>query len=263
MSTQAKKEIAEREIAASFEADPALLPHLPFLLQDLDELGWQSGNVIELLRARRLPEGAHALDLGCGKGALALKLAEEFGWHVAGVDLFAPFIEQAQREALQRGVSERCRFVEGDARQLLERSEEVDVALLVSVGPLFGTLRETVKAMRRAVRSGGILVIEEMYLKPGADGETGGYEVFEDRAALITELTAHGDRIVGALEHTSEEFASWNADTLEKIERRASELIAARKELRPLVEVYVETQRAACRALETAIVCGVWLLQRS
>ena len=63
----------DRQIAESLDATPELLPFLPELLAD-----WTSSRPEEVLRflePLELPPTTRALDLGCGKGVVALALA--------------------------------------------------------------------------------------------------------------------------------------------------------------------------------------------
>ncbi len=76
----------EREIAGSLDADPVLIPFLPELLADLDELGSSAEQVVGVLAPLALPRAARVLELGCGKGVVAVRLASEFGFSVLAVD---------------------------------------------------------------------------------------------------------------------------------------------------------------------------------
>jgi cyclopropane fatty-acyl-phospholipid synthase-like methyltransferase len=100
----------ERQIADALECTPELFPYLPELLADLEELGASRREIIELLQPLNLAAGARVLDLGCGKGAVLLALAEELGFECVGVDAFAPFIEVAQRTAQARRLTDKCTF---------------------------------------------------------------------------------------------------------------------------------------------------------
>ena len=69
-----------------------------------------------------LPESTrslHALDLGCGTGAIAVRLAR-LGFHVTLLDGSAQMLEFADRAARQGGVAEKIALKQGDASQLAE-----------------------------------------------------------------------------------------------------------------------------------------------
>jgi S-adenosylmethionine-dependent methyltransferase len=59
----------------------------------------------------------HALDLGCGTGATAVRLAR-LGLHVTLLDASVPMLDFAERAAREAGVTERIALKEGDAVQL-------------------------------------------------------------------------------------------------------------------------------------------------
>lgn len=80
-----------------------------------------------------LPQAARslrALDLGCGTGALAVRLAR-LGLHVTLLDTSVPMLDFAKRAAQQAGVTERIALKHGDAAQLpnLFPTESFDVIL--------------------------------------------------------------------------------------------------------------------------------------
>src|ERR1700723_2323216 len=102
-----------------------------------------------------------ALDLGCGTGATAIRLAR-LGIHVTAVDCSAAMLDIARRAALEGGVAEKIVVKHGEASQLASlfpaRSFDVilchnileyvddpaavlrDAALAPGAGPLVGSL---------------------------------------------------------------------------------------------------------------------------
>ena len=58
-----------------------------------------------------------ALDLGCGTGALAVRLAR-LGLHVTLLDASVPMLDFAERAAREAGVTERIALKHGDAAQV-------------------------------------------------------------------------------------------------------------------------------------------------
>ena len=59
----------------------------------------------------------HALDLGCGTGAIAVRLAR-LGLHVTLLDTALPMLDFAKRAAREAGVAQRIALKHGDATQL-------------------------------------------------------------------------------------------------------------------------------------------------
>lgn len=121
-----------RQIAESFGVDPELVSHLPELLADVQALGGWPETIVDVLRP--VAQGARVLDLGCGKGDVAIPLARELGCRVHGIDLFPPFVEEARTRAEEEGVADLCRFQVGDLRAMLEQLEGHDVAIMAAVG---------------------------------------------------------------------------------------------------------------------------------
>ena len=65
----------------------------------------------------RAPGSSHALDIGCGTGAIAVRLAR-LGFHVTLLDVSLPMLEFAERAAREAGVTGRVVLKHGDAAQL-------------------------------------------------------------------------------------------------------------------------------------------------
>jgi len=88
-----------RDVSESLDADERLLPFLPALLQDLCALGFTPEPMLRLLERCGMAKrrSVRVLDLGCGKGAALIRLAQEFGWHGEGVDLVSEFVDEARR----------------------------------------------------------------------------------------------------------------------------------------------------------------------
>jgi len=87
----------EQELAASLTAESTdLLPYLPYLLQDIYELGSSPADIEVLLRENTdFGPWFRVLDLACGKGAVSIHLAAKFGCSVKGVDFMQTFVNDA------------------------------------------------------------------------------------------------------------------------------------------------------------------------
>src|SRR5262249_25512408 len=74
-------------------------------------------NLQEFLPARPSGSSLNALDLGCGTGAAAVRLAH-LGFHVTLLDSSPAMLDVAQRAAVEAGVSDKMALKPGDAAQL-------------------------------------------------------------------------------------------------------------------------------------------------
>ncbi len=251
-------------LASCFNVSLKLLPHLDFLLQDFFALGGAPDEVVSLLRQADLPPSAQVLDLGCGKGAVSLAVARAFPDCVAGVtgfDGFAPFVAEAQRRAAVAGLDERCRFHVADLAAVTQRGGAWDIVLYVAVGEALGALDETMTALRRCVRPGGLICVDDGYALD-ATVSFHGYATLNQRSATLAKLTARGDSILAERIHPPAAQQEQNRLYTERLERRAAELAQEHPELRAELAAYIETQAEECRILESNIECAAWLLRR-
>jgi ubiquinone/menaquinone biosynthesis C-methylase UbiE len=92
---------------------------------DLGQSGWVTADELERFAEwLRLGPDSRLLDVGCGSGGPALRLAERTGASVTGIDLVEEGIATASRLAEERGLADRARFVRADAGGPLPFSDE-------------------------------------------------------------------------------------------------------------------------------------------
>ncbi|WP_051630958.1 SAM-dependent methyltransferase [Afifella pfennigii] len=251
----------EAEIAGAMEASAVLLPHLPYLLQDLPSLSGADDEVLAVLRRFNLPPGGRVLDLGCGRGDLAIRLAREFGAVVKGFDGHPGFIGEAQRAARTAGVHHACHFVAADLRSALAEGSRYDAVLLIAVGPVLGDAGETMEKLRAVTRPGGLIVIDDAYLTDGAEAPAG-YGMYRRKAEVEAALTRFGDAIL-AVHEGSDALAAFNDLALEVIPKRAGELKQSNPQLAEALDAYVAGQIEEVALLNGPIIPTLWALRRS
>lgn len=249
-------------VARVMEVDVRLLPLLPELLADLEGLESRPAEIADALEAAGAPAGASVLDLGCGKGAVAVALAERLGAHVLAIDAFPPFLEAARALASERGVEGLCTFREGDIVEVLRGQTSHDVVLLVSVGPLLGDHRLTLEALRRQVRPGGLVLIADGFLAEGVQ-TLPGYEGCASRTRTLAQLAAFGDVLVREIVTPPAETRAANDRYTALIRARAERLRRLRPDLSGLVGAYVARQEREVEQIEGSFVCATWVVRRA
>ena len=112
--------------------------------------------------ALRLESGARVLDLGSGSGEMLCTWARDYGVIGTGIDMSRLFTEQAKLRAEELGVSDRVKFVHGDAAGYVA-DEKVDVAACVGATWIGGGVAGTIELLARSLRAGGIILLGEPY----------------------------------------------------------------------------------------------------
>lgn len=246
-------------VAYALEAHPALLPYLPELLADLEELGSDARAITNVLHDLNLTQSASVIDLGCGKGAVAVEVAEDLNLKVLGVDLFEPFIRSCRELAEIRGVSEVCHFVHGDILKLIGNIDPGDVVILAALGDVLGPLDQTVAVIRQYAKPGGYIVISDGYIKDGGSSDFPGFEQYAEHDDMIARLTACGDTFVSEII----EEVDFNRGEDELIAARARALAAQRPEIAADIMDYAEAQAREYDFLDENFVSAIWVLKRS
>ena len=243
-----------KSIAESVDARPRLLRVLPELLADLRSLGSVPGTVADLLERAGCEKGWRVLDLACGKGAVAVELAERLGCRVLGVDAFSPFIESARAWAKERDVARLVRWKVEDVRKV-KPSGRHDAALMVG---LFG-FDEAAPLLRRHVREGGVYLIDDAVLAR-RDPRRKTWPTRADARALFKEL---GDELVEELVPTIAELRRVNSEIEASIMFRASVLAEQHPTLRWELQNYVQRQVESGRMLEKSLRPVLWLVRKA
>ena len=145
------------------------LDHEEIFLQ-IHEHGWEHGveqaaGLKALFDRFGVPEGSRILDVPCGIGRHATRLAK-MGYRTLGLDLSPAYVRRAQELARQEGVADRATYRVGDMRDLAasvpedERLFDVALNLWTSLG-YYGeeTDLEVLRGYRGLVRPGGLMVL--------------------------------------------------------------------------------------------------------
>ena len=252
----------KQSVADSLEAEKHILPHMPFLLQDLWALGSSVEHILEIVGSLSLPsQPVNILDLGCGKGAVLIQLASQFGFQVVGIDAMAPFLDEAVKIAATFQVSHLCQFNKNDILEYVTTEREFDLVILASLGGIFGSFKNTVRQLRTQVRSDGYMIIDDGYLREAPRLDRRGYGHYRNHEDTVKELTAYDDILLREI-NTTDLNLKINDEYFTVIEKRASELSEKHPELKDDLKAYIQLQAEECDVIENQIEGALWLLQK-
>ena len=258
-----KKE-AEEKLARSLTAETTeLIPFLPYLLQDLWELGSCSQDMIRLIK-KYIPisPGTTILDIACGKGAPAIKIAKDLSVNVYGFDLISDFIGYAGKKAKEWDVETLCHFNVADANNVVNTEKDYDCVIFGGAGDILGTPQETLNKLSGTIKQGGFILINEAYLTNDSTNGDVKYKNYDylTREQWMRLFSGSGLRLVEELQYTGEyDFDSDNR----AIAARADELITKHPEKREIFKQYVQSQLNESDDLENNVMGVTWLLQKS
>lgn len=216
-----------------------------------------------MLESLHLPlDQTRVLDLGCGKGAVTITLAQKLGVRVDGYDHYKPFLDEAIQKAKEHGVSDLCRFEFADINDIVPKARDYDVVIFAAVGPIGGNLKQCIGQLRRTIHQGGYILIDDGYAIESKQIDFQGYDYVATRAESIRQLTAHGDRLVQEVLVPKDEVIADNQRNNSAIAQRAAELTRHFPEKAQVFANFVQKEKDECEVIETSTEEAIWLLQK-
>ena len=257
----------EEKLASSLTGAKAadIIPFLPYLLQDFWELGSDPAIMAELIEKHiRLSENTRMLDLGCGKGAVSVKIARKLRVRVKGIDLMPEFIGFAAQKAKEWGVDDLCEFAVGDINEAVKTEAEYDCVIFGAVGNVLGSPIETLTKLKATIKDGGYILMDDAYLPDGSNGENIKYDYYD----YLTESQWMELFKEAGLELIESDFREGSANLssdsgMAAITARADELTTKHPDKKDMFEGFVQNQQNEYDDIENNLVCVTWVLRKS
>ncbi|MBB5938705.1 SAM-dependent methyltransferase [Streptomyces zagrosensis] len=113
---------------------------------------------------------ANLLDIGCGTGGPALRLAQRSGARVTAVTVSRSQLDQCHERARAAGLGERVTFTRGNAMDLTYADATFDAAWSIDCFAHLSDRPAGLREARRVIRPGGHLLLTEFFQRgtPGA-----------------------------------------------------------------------------------------------
>src|SRR5258708_23318434 len=115
---------------------------------------------IERIRDRLLlAADGRVLDLGCGRGELALRIIERFQCVVTAIDRSSPMLDAARERAEWCGALDRLRLVKADIAEYKAKPESFDLTVMLGGGGIAGGIEGICTTLAGWTRRGGYVPI--------------------------------------------------------------------------------------------------------
>lgn len=247
----------EENLARSLTADTTeLITYLPYLLQDIWELGSQPAIVDALLSKHiALTNKTRILDLACGKGAVSIALAKAHGCEIKGIDLMPEFIAYAIKKAKVLNIANRCEFIIEDINVSVEKQKGFDIVILGAVGDVLGDRDETFKKLKKTLCKGGFIILDEAYAKEP------NHKVYVSKSQWSQSFDLAELDVIEEISGDEMDLTIINQRNQAFIIQRTNELKALVPSKADLFEQYVQMQQAECDEMENDLNCVTWLLR--
>jgi len=165
--------------------------------------------------------GEHILDVGCGIGAPAVRIAKRHGCEVTGVNISREQVRQGRQMIDESWMSERVKIARGDARALDFPDSSFDaIVCLEAAGDICVSdpdKHRFVRELHRLLRPGGHVGFSDLALHtcpPPQDERALRAVLYHSGAELVTDWPAlfedHGFTIISQQDIIAATMPTWN-----------------------------------------------------
>jgi ubiquinone/menaquinone biosynthesis C-methylase UbiE len=165
----------------------------------------------ELLEMCQLDENSEVLDVGCGTGFTACRIATHYGSRVVGVDISEKMVTSAKKRTKKEDLKEKVEFRVVDASKLPFNDDSFDVVIMESVLNILPSdkITQVLSEVSRATRLHGRVGINEVYRDKSTPPE-----LLERINKLLKDSLGPGGNLA---RYTPEEMKKWLKDTQLKV----------------------------------------------
>jgi cyclopropane fatty-acyl-phospholipid synthase-like methyltransferase len=232
-------------------SDKELFPFIPYILQDLWEIGADTEVIIRLIKNHFTEFTClKILDLGCGKGAVSVKIAKELGCFCHGIDAIPEFIEFARQKAIEFKADKLCLFENDDIREKVNDLRDYDIVILGAIGPVFGDYFTTLTTVKKCLSKKGVVIIDDGYIEDNSDFT---HSSMLKKSVLLKQLEDAGMKIIATDILPGDSIKESDDFIFENLKRRCIELMEQFPDKRHLFIDYIRKQEIENHVLENKV----------
>jgi cyclopropane fatty-acyl-phospholipid synthase-like methyltransferase len=254
------KTIEESVVTAMDGSDKELFPYLPYILQDLWEIGADPDAIIRLV-SNHFEEYADLkiLDLGCGKGAVSVRLSQKLGCTCYGIDAIPEFVEFAQQKATELKTNHLCTFETGDIREKVKDLSGYDVVILGAIGPVFGDYFSTLSTLAKCINENGIFIIDDGYINDDSDFS---HPLMLKKFNILHQIEKAGMELVVNDIMDRDDIKDSDDYIFENLKKRCYELIEKYPDRQNLFLNYIKKQEIENDILENRVIGTTMVIKK-
>ncbi len=250
--------VIESVVTAMDGEEKEIFPFIPYLLQDLWEMGASPEAIIELIYKNRNDHTKlKILDLGCGKGAVTIKIAEKFNCKCLGIDAVEEFVKEAQEKAEEHSVNDLCRFEVGDIRKRVHDLSNFDIIILGAIGPVFGDYYTTLSKLSNCLKKDGIFIIDDAYLPEHSEINL---PHLNKKSEILQQISNAGLHLITEIVFSQKDIRKSNQHISSHLRKRVRELQKKHPAKKSLFKRYLKKQEEENDILEKSVLCSTMLI---
>ncbi len=237
-----------------------LYPYLPYILQDLWEIGSSPETIINLIKKHL--SNYHLLeilDIGCGKGAVSINIAKNLSAKCYGIDAVNEFIDYCNSKAIELKVNDLCVFKVADCRTDDYFNKQFDVIILGSIGPIFGDYQTTFRAISPYLKSDGLLILDDGYID---DNDELTHHIAIKKSDLIQQAEDSGMALIDEINSDLETQIEQDDFILDSLIARCNELMEQHPSEKQIFQNYIDMQIDETKAIRSFIKCSTMLFKK-
>lgn len=254
------KSLEECVVTAMDGLETELFPYLSYILQDIWEFGASPEVIIDLVQkhAKEYSE-LKVLDLGCGKGAVLVKLAHKLKCKCYGIDAIKEFIDEANKKAKEYNVNSLCKFEVNDIRMKVAELSDFDIVILGAIGPVFGDYYTTLPIISKCLKKEGLIIIDDGYIENNSSYT---HPLIQKKELILKQISEADMDFIDEAVILNEEIKESDDYIFENLKNRCNELIEKYPDKSRLFENYIKQQQEENDILETKVVCSTMVIRK-
>lgn len=239
--------------------DKEMEKHIPYVLQDLWELGSIPEYVHKLIDKNVSKKDIKTIiDFGCGKGAVLIYLASKFDFNGLGIDIVPEFIKSAIQYSIENSVDNRIDFKTDDILKRISRNEKYDIMIYGYDSEILGDVYNSISQLQNSISDSGYLILEIAF----TPDEKERIEGLPTEKELLEQLDKSDLKTIDNIFWDTNKIRTINDQNNNHINKRIQELKKIYPGQTRIFERYMSNQIDECKLIENEVICSTWLMKK-